>query len=177
MKLYVVRHGETTKNQLGLVQGNTESDLSEKGIADAKKLSELVGELPIDYVISSPLRRAKDTARLITNDKYEIIIDERLRERDFGLSEGKPVDEELTVKYWDFNLNTDINNVEPLRDLLARVSEFIEELRFEHNDDCVLVVAHSAILRAIHYVINGIPEDGNLLKIEIPNLRIIEYDI
>ena len=41
----------------------------------------------------------------------------------------------------------------------------------------VLVVAHSAILRAIHYAINGIPEDGDLLKIEIPNLRIIEYEI
>ena len=177
MKLYVVRHGETTQNQLGLVQGNTESDLSERGIREAKELNSLVKDLDIDVVVASPLRRAKDTARLITNDKFDIVIDERLRERNYGLSEGKPVDEYLTPKYWDFNLNTDINEVEKVRDLLARVSEFIEDMRAKYDDKNVLVVAHSAILRAIHYAINGIPEDGDLLKIEIPNLRIIEYEL
>lgn len=177
MRLYVVRHGETVKNQFGLIQGQTEADLNENGINEAKKLRELIDSLNIDVVISSPLRRAKDTARLITNDKFDIIIDERLIERNYGLSEGKPVDSDLTVKYWDFNLNTDLNDVEKVRDLLARVSEFIEDMRLKYNDKNVLVVAHSAILRAIHYAINGIPEDGDLLKIEIPNLRIMEYDI
>lgn len=177
MKLYVIRHGQTDQNVLGLVQGDTESDLTEKGREDAKALRELVESLNIDVVVSSPLRRAVDTAKLITNDKYEIIIDERLIERDFGLSEGKPVDEELTVKYWNFKLNTDINEVEKIQDLMFRITEFIEDMRNKYDDKKVLVVAHSAILRAIHYAINGIPEDGDLLKIEIPNLRIIEYDI
>lgn len=177
MKLYVVRHGQTDQNVLGLVQGDTESDLTKKGIEDAKALQELVDSLDIDIVVSSPLRRAIDTAKLITNNKYEIIIDERLIERDFGLSEGKPVDEELTIKYWDFKLNTDINEVEKVQDLMFRITEFIEDMRNKYDDKKVLVVAHSAILRAIHYAINGIPEDGDLLKIEIPNLRIIEYDI
>lgn len=177
MRLYVVRHGETVKNQFGLIQGQTEADLNENGINEAKKLRELIDSLNVDVVISSPLRRAKDTARLITNDKYDIIIDERLIERNYGLSEGKPVDSDLTVKYWDFNLNTDLNDVEKVRDLLARVSDFIEDIRLKYDDKRVLVVAHSAILRAIHYAINGIPEDGDLLKIEIPNLRIMEYDI
>lgn len=177
MKLYVVRHGETIHNKLGLIQGDTESDLSEKGIEDAKALQDLVASLNIDVVVSSPLRRAVDTAKLITNDKYEIITDDRLIERSYGLSEGKPVDEELTEKYWNFKLNTDINGVEKVRDLMFRITEFIEDMRNKYDDKKVLVVAHSAILRAIHYAINGIPEDGNLLKIEIPNLRIIEYDI
>ncbi len=177
MKLYVVRHGQTDQNVLGLVQGDTESDLTEKGREEAKALQELVESLNIDVVVSSPLRRALDTAKLITNNKKEIIIDERLIERDFGLSEGKPVDEELTVKYWDFSLNTDINQVEKVQDLMFRITEFIEDMRNKYDDKKVLVVAHSAILRAIHYAINGIPEDGDLLKIEIPNLRIIEYEI
>ena len=177
MKLYVVRHGETTQNQLGLVQGDTESDLSERGIEDAKALQELVNGLNIDVVISSPLRRAKDTANLMTGNKYELIIDDRLIERDYGLSEGKPVDPDLTIKYWDFNLNTDINEVEKVRDLLSRVSDLIEDLRVKYPDKNILLVSHSGVVRAIHYAINGIPEDGDLLKIEIPNLRIIEYDI
>ena len=177
MKLYVVRHGQTDQNVLGLVQGDTESDLTEKGREEAKALQELVESLDIDVVVSSPLRRALDTAKIITNNKKEIIIDDRLIERDFGLSEGKPVDEELTVKYWDFRLNTDINQVEKVQDLMFRITEFIEDMRNKYDDKKVLVVAHSAILRAIHYAINGIPEDGDLLKIEIPNLRIIEYEI
>ena len=53
MVLYLVRHGETLKNKYGLVQGQTEADLSEKGISDAKELSELVLSLNIDVVISS----------------------------------------------------------------------------------------------------------------------------
>lgn len=177
MKLYVVRHGQTDQNVLGLVQGDTESDLTEKGREEAKALQDLVKSLNVDIVVSSPLRRAVDTAKLITNNEKEIIIDDRLIERDFGLSEGKPVDEELTVKYWNFKLNTDINQVEKVQDLMFRITEFIEDMRNKYDDKKVLVVAHSAILRAIHYAINGIPEDGDLLKIEIPNLRIIEYEI
>ena len=177
MILFIVRHGQTTQNVLGLVQGDTESDLTEKGISEAKELHELVSGLGVDVVISSPLRRAYDTAKIITNDEHKIIVDKRLIERDYGLSEGKPVNEEFTKKYWDFNLNTDLNNVEKVRDLLARVSEFIEDIRHKYPDKKVLIVSHSAVVRAIHYVINGIPEDGDLLKIEIPNLRIMEYEI
>lgn len=177
MKLYVVRHGQTDQNVLGLVQGDTESDLTEKGREEAKALRELVESLDVDVVVSSPLRRALDTAKLITGNKKEIVTDDRLIERDYGLSEGKPVDEELTIKYWDFRLNTDINEVEKVQDLMFRITEFIEDLRNKYENKKVLVVAHSAILRAIHYAINGIPEDGDLLKIEIPNLRIIEYEL
>ena len=89
MKLQVVRHGQTEHNVLGLVQGDTESDLTEKGREDAKALQELVASLNIDVVVSSPLRRAVDTAKLITNNKYEIIIDDRLIERNNGIFEGK----------------------------------------------------------------------------------------
>ena len=55
--------------------------------------------------------------------------------------------------------------------------EFIEDIRVKYNDKKVLVVAHSAVLRGAHYLINGVPEDGDMSKIEIPNLRIIEYEI
>ena len=175
MTIYMVRHGETDKNKLGLIQGQTESKLTEKGIEEAKKIKELVSSLDIDVVISSPLSRALDTARLIT-DK-DIIVDERLIERNYGLSEGTEPNEDFTKKYWDFKLNTDMNNVEPVKHLLGRVSDFVEDMRNKYPDKKILVVSHSGVLRALHYVLNGIPEDGDLLKIEIPNLRLIEYDI
>ena len=177
MILYVVRHGQTDKNKFGLVQGQTEADLNDVGISEAKKLQSLVKNLNIDVVISSPLRRAKDTAKIITDDKYPINTDDRLIERDWGMCEGAHIDEVDTVKCWNFFLNTDNNGIERVRDLLMRVSDFLEDIKVKYSDKNVLVVTHSAILRAIHYSLRPIPEDGDMSKLELPNLRIIEYEL
>jgi probable phosphoglycerate mutase len=177
MILYLVRHGETTKNKYGLVQGQTECDLSNKGIEDAKKLVPLVKDIKVDVVISSPLKRALDTAKIITEGKYPINTDDRIIERDWGLCEGASIDEVDTVKCWNFYENTDDNKIEKVQDLMNRISEFIEDIKEKYSDKKVLVVSHSAVLRAFHYCLHPIPEDGDMSKLEIPNLRIIEYEI
>lgn len=177
MVLYVVRHGETLKNKYGLIQGQTECDLSENGRKKALELIPIVDKLNIDVVISSPLKRAIDTARIITSDKYPINIDDRIIERNWGLCEGASIDLVDTVKCWNFFLNTSDNGIEKVQDLLGRVSEFLEDIRSKYSDKNVLVVSHSAILRAIHYCIGQIPLDGDMSKIDIPNLRIIEYEL
>lgn len=177
MKLYLVRHGETEKNKYHLVQGQTEADLSQKGIDDAKELIPLINSLDLDVVISSPMRRAKETAEIITEKKYPINLDDRLMERNWGLCEGISIEEVDTVKCWNVFINTNDNFIEPVQDFIKRVSEFIEDIRERYADKKVLVVSHSAVMRAMHYAINGIPEDGDLSKIDIPNLRIMEYDI
>lgn len=177
MILYVTRHGETIRNKLGLIQGQTEWDLTEKGIKDAEELRDTVDKLDIDVVISSPLKRAVDTASIITSNKYPINIDDRIIERNWGMCEGAHIEEVDTVKCWNFHINTDNNKIERVQDLLARVSEFLEDIKVRYKDKNVLVVAHSAVLRAIHYCLHPIPEDGDMSKIEIPNLRLIEYEI
>lgn len=177
MLLYIVRHGQTEKNKYGLVQGQTEAFLSEKGVSDAKELQKLVLSLNVDVVISSPLKRTRDTAKIITDNKYPINIDDRIIERDWGLCEGISIEEVDTVKCWNFYINTDDNKIECIQDFMQRISEFLEDIRFKYKDKKVLVVTHSAVVRAMHYCINGIPEDGDMSKIDIPNLRIIEYEI
>ena len=177
MKLYLVRHGQTEKNKYGLVQGQTEADLSLKGIEDAKKLQNLISSLNIDVVISSPLRRAIDTARIITDNKYPINIDDRIIERNWGMCEGVSIENVDTVECWNFYINTCENKIEKVQDFMKRLSEFLEDIRIKYSDKNVLVVTHSAVLRGMHYLINGIPDDGDMSKIDIPNLRIIEYDI
>ena len=177
MILYIVRHGETEKNKYGLVQGQTECELSDKGKEEAKELIPLVNNLAIDVVISSPLKRAYDTAKIITDNKYPINTDDRLIERDWGLCEGACIDDVDTVKCWNVYENTDDNSIEKVQDLLARISEFIEDIKERYPDKKVLVVTHSAVMRALHYSLHPIPEDGDLSKLEIPNLRIIDYEI
>lgn len=177
MKLYVVRHGETVWNIENKVQGITDIDLTEKGIKDAENLKELVSTLNIDVVISSPLKRAKDTAKILIDSKLPINTDDRIIERDWGLNEGANIKDVDTIDCWDVILNTRVQNIESIQDFMYRVSDFIEDIKIRYKDFNVLVVTHSAVIRVIHYLLGNIPEDANLYRLDIPNLRILEYEI
>lgn len=177
MKLYVVRHGETIWNAEHRVQGITDIPLTEKGEAEARELQDLVSSLNIDVVISSPLERARKTAEIITDKKLPINTDDRIKERDWGLNEGALISEVDTIDCWDVILNTTLQSIESIQDFMYRVSSFIEDIKVRYKDKNVLIVTHSAVSRVIHYMLEEIPEDGDLSKIDIPNLRIIEYKI
>ena len=177
MLLYVVRHGQTDWNNKHLVQGISDISLNEKGETEAYELIDLVKSLNIDVVISSPLKRARKTAQIITDFKYPINTDDRIIERDWGMNEGMPINSVDTIDCWDVILNTNVQNIERIQDFMLRVSEFIEDIKIRYKDKKVLVVTHSAVIRVIHYLLGRIPDDGDLSKIDIPNLRIIEYEV
>ena len=177
MNLYVVRHGETIWNKEHKVQGITDIPLTEKGKEEAKELQDLIKTLNIDVVISSPLTRARETAKIITDSSLPINTDDRIKERDWGLNEGADIDSVDKWDCWDVVLNTRVQNIEPIQDFMYRVSDFIEDIKTRYKDKNVLVVTHSAVSRVIHYLLEEIPEDANLSRIDIPNLRIIEYKI
>lgn len=177
MNLYVVRHGKTEWNKLHKVQGISDIELSIEGIEEAKELRSLIETLNIDVVISSPLKRTRDTAKIIIQDKLPINTDDRIIERDWGLNEGMLVDLVDQIDCWDVILNTNVQNIERVQDLMLRVSEFLEDIKIKYKDKNVLVVTHSAVSRVIHYLLESIPDDGDLTKIDIPNLRVIEYKI
>ena len=177
MILYVVRHGKTEWNLENRCQGISDIPLVQEGRDAALELQPLVSSLNIDVVISSPLSRAVDTAKILTNGTIPINIDDRLTERNWGMNEGMVVDEVDQVDCWDVVLNTNVQGIERVQDFMARISSFLEDIKVKYSDKKVLVVAHSAVLRVIHYLLGTIPSDGDLTKIEIPNLRIIEYEI
>ena len=177
MILYVVRHGQTEWNLEHRCQGISDIPLTDKGIEEAKELQELVKSLDIDVVISSPLSRARETAKILVDNKLPVNIDDRIIERDWGMNEGAKIDEVDQIDCWDVILNTNVQNIERVQDFMKRVSEFLEDIKVRYPDKKVLVVAHSAVLRVIHYLLGTIPEDGDLTKINIPNLRIIEYEV
>ena len=177
MKLYVVRHGETIWNAENRVQGVSDIPLTDKGRLDATLQKDFVKSLDIDVVISSPLDRAIETAKLLTDNKLPINTDDRIKERDWGLNEGANIDEVDKWDCWDLILNTRVQNIESIQDFMYRVSSFLEDIKVRYKDKKVLLVTHSAVIRVIHYLLGTIPEDGDLSKIDIPNLRIMEYDL
>ena len=177
MKLYVVRHGETIWNAENRVQGVSDIPLTDKGRLDATLQKDFVKSLDIDVVISSPLDRAIETAKILTDNKLPINTDDRIKERDWGLNEGANIDEVDRWDCWDVILNTKVQNIESIQDFMYRVSSFLEDIKVRYKDKKVLLVTHSAVIRVIHYLLGTIPEDGDLSKINIPNLRIMEYDL
>ncbi len=177
MLLYLVRHGKTLWNEEGRVQGITDIPLSQKGTEEVKSLKKEIDGLKIDVVISSPLLRTRETAKILIGNRLPINIDDRIQERNWGLNEGMPIQEVDRWDCWDVVLNTDVPNIERVQDFMKRVSEFIEDIKIRYPDKNVLVVTHSAVIRVIHYLLGQIPEDGNLSRMEIPNLRIIEYEV
>lgn len=177
MILYVVRHGKTQWNLEHRCQGVSDIPLTDEGRQEASKLYPLVKQLNVDVVFSSPLSRAYETAKLIVNNEIPINIDDRLTERDWGMNEGMKIDEVDQYDCWDVILNTNVQSIERVQDFMKRISEFIEDVKSKYPDSKVLVVAHSAVLRVIHYLLGTIPEDGDLTRINIPNLRVIEYEV
>ena len=88
MKLYIVRHGEVNHNLLK-TYSNENEDLNSTGIMQAEKLKNKMMNLDYDIIISSPLVRAIHTANIINNNNKDIVIDDRLKERNSGSLNGK----------------------------------------------------------------------------------------
>lgn len=174
MILYIVRHGKTLWNEKGLLQGKTDIELSIFGKKQALLVKNKI-EDKIDVCISSPLKRAVDTASIVYGKDY--LIDERIIERGFGDLEGKEVISLNFKPYWDYKLNKSDYNVESVQDLFKRCKEFIEDLKTKYSDKTVLVVSHGATVRALNYVIQGFNEDEDLLKLDVPNCAVFKYVI
>ncbi|MBR1692902.1 MAG: histidine phosphatase family protein, partial [Lachnospiraceae bacterium] len=95
MRLYLVRHGETDSNKRRLLQGHTDSELNEYGRELARRTRDGLKDVPFAAVYTSPLKRAKETARIIM-DKRDIPFyeDSRIQEMGFGIYEGLCVEKE-----------------------------------------------------------------------------------
>ncbi|WP_062072315.1 histidine phosphatase family protein [Demequina sediminicola] len=91
MQVYVIRHGQTEWNALGLLQGASEVPLAPEGLRQAEATAEAMATLvgPDVTVVSSPLSRANETAQALARRVgVEVAVDDRLRERAYGVWEG-----------------------------------------------------------------------------------------
>ncbi len=90
MQLLIVRHGETAWNREGRIQGHRDSPLTDRGLAQARATAARLARERVDALYSSDLGRAQQTAREVAaRTALPIRTDEGLRERAFGILEGK----------------------------------------------------------------------------------------
>ena len=89
MLLYIVRHGMTPWNHLHKAQGSADIPLAQEGIDLAKKTGEALLDVKFDICFTSPLLRARQTARLVLGGRdVSTIADARIQEINFGVLEG-----------------------------------------------------------------------------------------
>ena len=89
MKIYLIRHGETDWNKLRRLQGQADIPLNEFGRQLARETEPALRDVPFDRIYTSPLKRARETAELVTAGRNLPIIEEpRLKEMGFGEFEG-----------------------------------------------------------------------------------------
>ena len=88
-RLLLIRHGQTTYNATGRMQGHLDTELSEVGYAQARAAAELLEDKEITAIVASDLIRARDTADVIGRQLgIEVGVDKRLRETHLGDWQG-----------------------------------------------------------------------------------------
>jgi len=161
-EIYLVRHGETDWNNDGRFQGHVNIPLNEKGKIQAQEAYERLKAINFDLIYSSDLERAAETARII-NAYREIPIryDQRLRERDAGKYSGLTLSEIAKIKGVDLTISKYVSDdilegIEPLSQLIYRVTEFIDHLMNSKFKRC-LIIGHGGSLSIIASNLTGIP--------------------
>lgn len=165
MKLYLIRHGQTDMNKRRKYQGSIETDLNQQGIVQAQRAAEAL-PANIDALVSSPMRRALQTAEIIsTHTGIPIDVMPQFRERAFGLFEGLSKTE-IKHRFPDLWKHKPLRSFdvtppggESVDDVLERVRQGMEELLATHGHGQVAVVAHGFVARAIRGLTTTISRD------------------
>ena len=174
MKVYIVRNGQVPHNTLKQYNNQNE-DLTEVGIKQAEELKEKIKNIDYDIIISSPLVRAIHTAEIININNKEIIIDNRLEERNPGSLSGQPLEVTNREEYWNYNTEIQYGTSENIKDFVKRVYDFLDELKNKDYEN-VLIVAHSGVSKAFSGYFEGI-QDGKFLNRGLKNCEIKMYEL
>lgn len=168
MKIYFVRHGQTDASTGDAI--SHDDPLNQTGMSQAKEVAEQLEDVHFDAIISSPLRRALQTAEAInTHHGLLVTVDERWRERDLN----KYMSLEAWNESFDF-ANKAPEGVEPLAHFFKRVYAAIDDLKQKYDSKTVLVGSHGGVHHALYAYANKLPLEGN---IRISRMAYCEYRI
>lgn len=182
MRLILTRHGETEWNLVHRTQGRTDTDLTETGREQARRISKRLAGLEFECVYTSPLRRARDTAEIIAQTRAVPVIDDpSLMEMAFGEWEGltftqigETFPDELSV--WSSTPHfCNIPGGEPFAQLVARCAEFLRRAEESHKDGIIAAVSHSVPTKVIAALSLGVPME-KLHNIRIDNVSLTIID-
>jgi broad specificity phosphatase PhoE len=160
-RVVLLRHGESTWNERKLVQGQLDdARLSAEGKSQASAVAETLRDFTFQWIVTSDLTRARETAAIVDDALgLEVAIAPALRERSYGVYEGRPVSE-LPSSMTGIEDGRVVDpsarpeGGESLDDLYGRCAKFVDSLRRAGNER-LLLVTHGGTIRAIRAYCEG----------------------
>jgi alpha-ribazole phosphatase len=167
IQLYLARHAESILNKKQVYYGSIDCPLSEQGRKQAEGLKNALQGIKFDTVITSPLKRAVDTAKIIRDEYHtDLLIDERLKEVHFGQWEGMHYKEiqEKDPEHWDAWVK-DWKHARPpggeaYMELYERVKTALQYCILNYENQTLLIISHQGCLRIILSILLGLGEEG-----------------
>ena len=173
-QLWLARHGETEWSRLGRHTGRTDMPLTDVGREQAGRLAAALAGRRYGLVLTSPLSRAADTARLAGfGDTLE--IDDDLAEWDYGDLEGMRT-VEIRERYAGWTIwQGPWPGGESIEDVAARADRVIERARASDGD--VLVFAHGHLLRVLAARWLGLPPaSGGMFSLATATVSVLGWE-
>ena len=171
-----LRHGQAKNNTERILAGRTPGvPLTEEGVDQSEKAAKFLEEMNISAIYSSPIERAKNTAKIVgKHNSIDVRIDDRLIELDMGKFTGKPYDEifsshgNVFMKFYRGELEIAHNGVETFEEVKKRIRDMVDHVIDNHPDENVVLVTHMDPIKAmLSTVVSFSPE--NLYELIIPN--------
>ena len=176
LKLYYMRHGQTTYNVMGLCNDDPAdpADLTPLGEQQAQRAADQLKDVSLDRIFVSELPRTQQTAAIVNRDRHlPVEVRAELNDIRSGFN-NRPVAEYFAATAHD-ELHARVNGGESLLDHKARVSEFIDWLASQ-DDAAVLVIAHEETLRVFEAYFTKLPDD-ELRSLHFVNCGVIQREL
>lgn len=173
--LYYVRHGETIWNANNKICGRTDIALTDKGHEQAIEVAhKIIDEgIEADMILYSPLQRASDTARHISElTGIPMQKEERLIEQAFGKWEGTPRNGVDFAKAKE-NFLDSYEGGESMFKLAQRIYNLLDEIKV--SDKTYILVAHNGIARVVNSYFKNMTNE-EYARFGIKNCAIVRYD-
>ncbi|MFZ4100697.1 MAG: histidine phosphatase family protein [Sphingobacterium thalpophilum] len=153
--IYIIRHGETDLNKLGIVQGRgMDTSLNEKGLEQADAFYQAYKRIPFDKIYTSSLKRTHQTVQKFIDSKIPWVQYPGLDELGWGIHEGQESTEELissfqtlTSQWKEGELHHKFENGESPLEVKERQLIVLEHLIEENNDRNILICMHGRAMR------------------------------
>jgi len=161
--LFLVRHGETTWNRDGKIQGWADSSLTEPGRRQARAVGARLAAEGVDRLVVSDLQRTRETAAVLGEAGVEVapMFERAWRERDFGEYRGL-TRAEVATRHDHYDPDgslvaiEDVPEGELLDDFEERVRAGLDAVAADlDGDETAVVVTHSGAIRAAVAAVTG----------------------
>jgi probable phosphoglycerate mutase len=184
LRLILVRHGRTSWNVEGRVQGGGRLDAT--GQAQATALAERLIREPITAIYSSPAMRARQTVRSVARRLGLQVIQQRLlRDLDYGrfagwlLSDMQKKAPEVLQQWRSAPETVTFEDGENLDDLRRRITRFINEASDLHSGETVLAATHDSPVRVVASMAMELPDSQHLrgdIRTELASVTTIQVE-